>query len=286
MASPDFSAAIEPPPESGPPAEADVDRLYVSLLTTPLGICRTYQPKFGRGLAGATSLEEFRRIYGADPFYHWAGLDSPLMYAAHKAAGGMTSIYRQLGIGCEAVFRRLLQDRLGLSALEATWSYQVPGASNTPRTLYLDGRIDLSLLHNPEHVNRVRAWLDVAEDDLLLQPDDRATIRGAVFEVRQGYKSKDSKRQNADIANAANAYAHRYIPVLALFSVQIDGSVVLRYRSNRWLVLSGQTAGSPVDSLYQFCRQVLDYDLVAFFQRNSSEVRTAVESAVAALLTV
>jgi hypothetical protein len=34
-------------------------------------------------------------MYGADPFCSWVGLDSPLMYAAHKAAGGMTSVYRQ-----------------------------------------------------------------------------------------------------------------------------------------------------------------------------------------------
>jgi hypothetical protein len=40
-------------------------------------------------------------MYGADPFYHWVGLDSQLMYAAHKVAGGMTSIYRHLGIGCQ-----------------------------------------------------------------------------------------------------------------------------------------------------------------------------------------
>jgi len=31
-------------------------------------------------------------MYRSDPFYNWVGLDNPLMYAAHKAAGGMTSI--------------------------------------------------------------------------------------------------------------------------------------------------------------------------------------------------
>jgi len=30
----------------------------------------------------------------------------------------------------------------------------------------------------------------------------RQSLQGGVFEVRQGYKSKDSKRQNADVANA------------------------------------------------------------------------------------
>jgi len=36
----------------------------------------------------------------------------------------------------------------------------------------------------------------------------------AVFEVRQGYKSMDSKRQAADIANAAQALTKSRLPVL------------------------------------------------------------------------
>jgi len=58
----------------------------------------------------------------ADPLYHWMGLDSPLMFAAHKAAGGMTSVYRQLGIGCERIFRQVLQDELELTDAQVAWS--------------------------------------------------------------------------------------------------------------------------------------------------------------------
>jgi hypothetical protein len=48
------------------------------------------------------------------------------MYAAHKAAGGMTSVYRQLGIGCERLFRGVIQDSLSLTAEQANWEYSVP----------------------------------------------------------------------------------------------------------------------------------------------------------------
>ncbi|MCK6578742.1 MAG: hypothetical protein L6Q98_11610 [Anaerolineae bacterium] len=75
--------------------------------------------------------------------YNWFGLDNALMYAAHKAAGGMTSIYRQIGIGCEALLRRILQDALGLTASDARWSYTVPTMNGRARTLTLDGRIPL-----------------------------------------------------------------------------------------------------------------------------------------------
>lgn len=64
-------------------------------------------------------------------------------------------------------------------------------------------------------------------------------LEGAVFEVRQGYKSKDSKRQNADITNAANAYANDYLPVVVLLSTQIDSDIAERYIVAQWVLLRG-----------------------------------------------
>jgi hypothetical protein len=44
---------------------------------------------FGHGKKGGLTLGEFQTMYGGGPFYNWIGLDSPLMYAAHKAAGDL-----------------------------------------------------------------------------------------------------------------------------------------------------------------------------------------------------
>ena len=98
---------------------------YRELILEPLRKCAEYTPKFGQtqGTAGYT-LDDFTRTYGADPLYSWIGFDSPLMYAAHKAAGGMTSLYRQLGIGCERLFRRIIRDQLGLTE-KPNWNYEV-----------------------------------------------------------------------------------------------------------------------------------------------------------------
>lgn len=74
-------------------------------------------------------------------------------------------------------------------------------------------------------------------DNLELATPIREAITGIVFEVRQGYKSKDSKRQNADIANAANAYANGYIPCLMVMSAQIDDDIVARYNVAKWAIL-------------------------------------------------
>jgi hypothetical protein len=102
--------------------------------------------------------------------------------------------------------------------------------------------------------------------------------------VRQGYKSKDSKRQNADISNASNAYANLYLPVLFLLSLQIDGDVALRYTTAQWLLLTGTVDGAPTESAYGFCRHVVGYDLAAFFDRNSRRIKAELEKVLSVLL--
>lgn len=210
----------------------NTDSKYIELLVESIRVSTNYRPKFGRGGQGV-DLAEFTGLYGADPFYSWVGLDSPLVYAAHKAAGGMTSIYRQLGIGCERLFRTLLQDTLGLTDTQASWEYRVPGSGSQERSLKLDGRITLDDLADRDAKGRVGKWLQGFSKKLEVETE----IRGAVFEVRQGYKSKDSKRQNADLANAANAYTQRYLPVLLIMSVQLDSDIKTRYEGAKWGVL-------------------------------------------------
>jgi hypothetical protein len=224
-------------------------------------------------------------MYGADPFYSWIGLDSPLMYAAHKAAGGMTSIYRQVGIGGQWIFNKVLQHTLGLNAEQANWTYEVPSTEGSTRRLSLDGRIELSDIQDAQKRDRVRAWMEDGLRKVLVDPAaENAPKKGVVFEVRQGYKSKDSKRQNADIANAAHAYVEGYLPAVVLLSNQIDGDIVTRYTQARWLMLTGTVNGTPTDSTYSFTRDVLEYDLAGFFQRNSTRFKAELEHVLTALL--
>jgi hypothetical protein len=261
------------------------DEEYLKPILTALKVCRNYRPKFGHGSKAGYSLDEFAALYQQDAFYCWFGLDSPLVYAAHKAAGGLTSVYRQIGIGCQWVFHLVLQDSLGLSALETTWSYTVPSAKGKERKLSLDGRIPSQGIADKRVSERVRKWLQKAADIVKLAPEIADSLHGAVFEVRQGYKSKDSKRQNADISNAANAYANAYLPVVLLLSSQIDSDIAERYARSQWLILRGTLTGSTIDSTYVFCREVLKYDLAAFFGRNKGVLKKELEKTFESLLT-
>lgn len=110
-------------------------------------------------------------------------------------------------------------------------------------------------------------------------------MTGTIFEIRQGYKSKDSKRQNADIANAATAYTKAYFPCAVILSAQIDSDILLRYRAEKWAVVTGiEGANDPLISTYDFMRDVVGYDLAAFFKRNSKTLRSEIDTVLKALL--
>ncbi len=203
------------------------------------------------------------------------------MYAAHRAAGGMTSLYRQIGIGCETLFRQIIIDLTQYDEPEfAVWSYQTKTQSGQTKTLKLDARLELEAIQNQKVSDRITGWMN----EYCQQIDAEVPTRGVVFEVRQGYKSKDSKRQNADIDNAAVAWSKGYLPIFAIFSSQIDADIVLRYRNNRSGILTGSTGSDPTISLYAFCKQVIGYDLAGFFGRNSSQIQEQVHEVIQILL--
>ena len=262
------------------------DQEYLQIVLDAIRVCARYKPKFGQGAkGGGLTLEQFRKLYQRDAFYSWFGLDNPMMYAAHKAAGGMTSVYRQIGIGCEKLFRRVVRDALDLSDEDVSWSYKVTLPSGKKRTLYLDGRVPLDKIGDAGKRKRFHAWMSESAKTLDVDEKVFESLTGTIFEVRQGYKSKDSKRQNADIANAATAYTRGYFPCAVILSVQIDGDVLARYRAEKWSVVTGIVgAQNPLISTYDFMRDVIGYDLAAFFERNSSELRTEIDATLRALL--
>lgn len=260
---------------------ADRDERYREILLTPIRVCAHYKPVFGtsRGEDEIT-LDAFRRLFGSDPLYSWLGLDSPLMYAAHKAAGGMTSIYRQVGIGCERLVRAVIQDALALDDDEVRWGYDSLRSDGKNQRLTLDARIDRDHLGKDAQL-RLSDWLVRASGRVNQHRD----TKGAVFEVRQGYKSADAKRQNADLRFGLAAYDEEYLPVILVISTQVSSVVIERYRQNKLLVLTGSTSQDDTKSTYAFFDNVVDYSLSEFFERNTAAIRAEVTGVLQALLT-
>jgi hypothetical protein len=268
---------------------SDPDARYLELILKPIRVCAHYAPKFGQsrtgGLRAGLSLHEFQSLYRGDPFYSWFGLDNPLMYAAHKAAGGMTSVYRQIGIGSEKLVRTIIADSLSLSAADATWSYRVPFGKGKTRKLALDARIPMASVSSPTDRARVQQWMRTATRMLGVDSAIASSLKGVVMEIRQGYKSKDSKRQNADIANAATAYAQAYLPCALILSAQIDEDLLERYRREQWTILTGIVGkNDPYTSTYDFMREVVGYDLRQFFERHAETLRLELDSVLKTLL--
>jgi hypothetical protein len=262
------------------------DDRYLKLLLDPLDECANYKPKLGTDEEEGVSLDEFKDLYGKDPFYHWLGLDDPLMYAAHKAAVGMTSIYRQLGHGCDRLFREIVRDWLNLSEEHVKWEYEIEKEDKTKATIRLDARIDLAHLGTqPALKQRVREWLDRCGTKLDLPKKRVKQLRGAVFEARQGYKSADAKRQNADLRFGRNADAQNYMPVVAIISTQASQAVLRRYKNAKMLVLTGTRDSDDMVSTYAFFKNVIGFELDKFFERNSPAMRKRCGAVLKQLLT-
>lgn len=260
------------------------DAKLLSVFMGPVRKCARYRPAFGQGRSTGLNLREFQSLYGSDLFYAWLGLDDPVVYAAHRGAGGITSVYRQLGIGCERLFRQVLQVSLGLESNQTSWGYSYGKPNGDSGTHTLDAKVALADLSD-DHKLRFKSWLADVHAKAIPEGGASRPMPGAVFEVRQGYKSADSKRQNADLRFGMRAYQASFLPVFALMSNQISAPVVRRYRADGMLVLLGVDDPSPLVSTYAFFEQVVGFDLAGFFQRNSDDIRTEMTEIVARLLT-
>lgn len=262
----------------------DNDAKYLEIFLKPLKECANYRPKLGGNDEEGVTATDFERIYGADPLYNWIGLNSRLMFAAHKAAGGITSIYRQLGIGCERLVREVFKDTLTLSDSQLVWGYEVEKEDGSTGKLTLDARIDLGHLKDEARKLAFKNWLVEAGKSLKLPQAKYDTLKGVVFEIRQGYKSADSKRQNADLRSALRSYSEDYLPAIMVISSQINRTVRARYLSSQMLILVGTIDGIPTESTFKFFSDVAGYDLAGFFNRNQVRLKTDFEQIIKALL--
>lgn len=258
------------------------DRQYLETFLAPLRVCADYLPAFGTAGTEGLSLSDFQRLYGADEFYSWIGLDSPLVYAAHKASGGLTSIYRQIGIASERLLREIIKDSLGLSDEQVEWKYEYNKTKRQKAFHILDARISLSDVKDSEAYVRIGKWLGVAAKNT--GGDRRLQPQGAIFEIRQGYKSADSKRQNADLRFGARSYQIGHVPVVAVLSSQVSETVIARYQGAGMLVLTGTPSPDPTASTFAFFREVIGYNLDDFFRRSSPVVKSVIHDLIGKLL--
>jgi hypothetical protein len=262
------------------PSDADLAEAFLE----PIRTCADYVPKFGRSRSHAAQAalgwRGFDALYSADPFYSWLGLNDERVYAAHKAAGGLTSLYRQIGVGSERLFRRIIGEVLGLTDEQMRWSYTHDKGRGKTGVHSLDARISAADLGD-EPAARLLRWLTLA-GGAASQP--ARSYESVVFEVRQGYKSADSKRQNADLRFGMRAYRDGLVPALAVMSTQVSEPVIQRYRTDGIVVLTGSLDDDPTVSTFAFFDQVVGYDLIGFLSRNSRAFSAEIERVIGALL--
>lgn len=244
------------------------------------------QPKMGTDRP--VSLAGFKELYGADPFYHWMGLDNILVYQAARGNSGMTSIYRQLGIGVERLFRHIIMDEFDLDEHQANWSYTIPATKTTEaKTRNLDARIDLGMVNNQSKRQLVVDWLTDVKSRIYQKQAIDFPLKGVVFEVRQGYKSQDSKRSQGDTDNGKRALMEQYQMVVSVISMQINDAARTHYLDNGILVMTGDVNSDDVmTSTFAFMDRIIGYDFAGFFERNTGALKENMQTILEKTLTV
>jgi len=150
----------------------------------------------------------------------------------------------------------------------------------------LDARVDREhLTGNSDASDRVSDWLNRCGRYLDLPRAGIDQIKGAIFEVRQGYKSADAKRQNADLRFGLNAVASDYLPIVAIVSTQASRTVLRRYKNAKMLVMTGVLSEDDRVSTYAFFKKIVGYELAEFFKRNTTTMRERCQRVLAGLLT-
>jgi hypothetical protein len=207
-------------------------------------------PKMGTG--EFVYENDFLGIYRRDPLYGPTalGFNSKAMYKAHQSLTRLTSLYRNVGTGTEAVVKLLIERCLGITPEQHRWQYHYT-FNGSPRTRTLDGAIRFEQIKNAKLRRRVRDWVR--------RHDPQAT--GLVLEVREGYKSSDAKRSNGDKDAVLAARADNLVPVMLVLSDQIAATTVATYTKCGWNIEAGAQA-------YQFCAHVFGVDLLAVMERN------------------
>ena len=197
------------------------DAEYVDVLLAAIRVSHNYRPKFGRGGKVGLTLDEFSKLYQGDAFYGWFGLDDPMMYAAHRAAGGMTSVYRQIGIGVERLFRKILMDSLGLELADVKWSYEVASAGGKKRRLHLDGRVPLASIGEDGDRARFHGWMKRAAADLDVDTDVFGGLKGDCFRSPARVQEQGLKTPECRHCECFGRIRER-VPALCCHSVRAD----------------------------------------------------------------
>ena len=256
----------------------DRDERYKRIVLDPLMEAMRYVPKMGT--SKNVALSDFMDMYGGDPLYHWIGLDNPLMYVAAKAGGGQTSIYRHLGDGMERIVRAVFMDEYGLDDKQVRWGYKTTSSGGQVVHRMLDARLDVTMITDKAKAARLSEWLDAVAG----KQGTAFRTKGVVFEVRQGYKSQDSKRSQGDVSNGGQALNAAYQMAVMVMSTQIPDVIRNRYERNCIRVMTGTLTDDPLSSTFAFFKRIVGYDLAAFFARNSGEFREAMNQILERIL--
>lgn len=173
---------------------------------------------------------------------------------AHKyaftALGGrlITSLHRNFGDIIEMSVREIFKVKFDLDGALAQMSLTLKSVEKRS-TRTSDATIPFDALEAHE-----RSQIQSLHKHLLnANHGDANKLKGISYEIRQCYKSNDSKRRTADIDMADLLLANKQLPVMLIFCSSSSPSIITDYRRlSKWIILEGNEAFDYVAKLTGF----------------------------------
>ena len=202
--------------------------------------------------------------FSADPTWPHFGFATQEFLQYQAVGNYYTAIFRKIGDLFEGVIQEIVQTQLGISKSEQKHEFELV-VDGVTQHRSLDVAIDVMKIQDVSKRKKVTATLEKLTGD--------KSPKATVIELRGCYMIGDSKRINADEHAAKAARSAGLSPVMLIFCSTSLTSPVKRLRKS-WNLFEGTES-------YDFVRSVTGFDLQAFFQEISPDLKSVTDKLLA-----
>ncbi len=254
------------------------EKIYLDELLEPVRTCADLLPRLSAEAGSSNRVRhyhDYRMRFQADPIGQWCGLDSERIYVARRLSSAIDDLYHCLRIGYARMTRSVFRDCASYrSHHDSGWRYKITTRSGSTRVVSMDACLHLDKITNSKLRARTQDWLTICCRQLngVIEP-----VKGAVFKTSTGYVAGGSREPYADLDSAGVAWAHGFMPVMAVYSSQYPDAAAAKYINSCWTVLTADNRRNPASSLFSFYTNVLEFDLGAFFTVHAPSIQREID---------
>ncbi len=189
------------------------------------------------------------------------------VFYAQSVLGGRitTSLHRNFGDIIEVSVREIFKHAYSLDDGLARSSFSIQSIEKRS-TRTTDVSIPFEALTNAQEKSLRAYHVKLCGKHTPALLAQHGACRGLGYEVRQCYKSNDSKRRTADIDMSDLLFQNKIIPMMLIFCSSSSPSIIRDYRRlSKWMIVEG-------DDAFDYVREISGFDFRGYLDTKISQV--------------